>query len=288
MQTLDLAMNLSNRLDAVWTFLLLLTRYGGLFLVLPGIGGGERGVVIRLPAMVVLTFASFNPRDLAVLPSDNLMLLGQLSGEFLLGFAVGLIPFMIIAGVQTAGQLATTSMGLSAGNMIDPTLGVMTSDLARLLGDLTIVAFLLMGGHHVAIQAVAGLGGLLTPGEFAVSPQAAELLVDRSADIFRIGVLLSAPILVAMLLTNAVMGLISKAVPSVNIFIISFPLTIGVGLILTIVSLPEVMRFVGREITGIENAVIAVSRGARAPSVMPGGQSFDTAGQTGYTTPRTE
>ncbi len=288
MESLDFAMNLSNRLDAVWTFLLLLTRYTGLFIVLPGIGGGERGLVIRIPAVVVLTFATFNPLNLALIPSDNLMLLGQLSGEFLLGFAVGLIPFMLIAGVQTAGQLATTSMGLSAGNLIDPTLGVMTTDLSRLLGDLTVVAFLLVGGHHVAIQAVSGLGGLLTPGQFAVNPQAAELLIDRSADIFRVGVLLSAPILVAMLLTNAVMGLISKAVPSVNIFVVSFPLTIGVGLILTIVALPEVVRFVGREFTGIENSVLAVTRSARAPGVESAGQSFDTTGQTGDTAPLSE
>lgn len=283
MQTLDLAMNMANRLDVVWTFLLLLTRYTGLFLVLPGIGGGERGLAVRLPATVVLAFASFDTGNIAVPPNDNLMLAGQLGGELLLGFAIGLIPFMIVSGVQTAGQLASTSMGLSAGNLLDPTLGVMTTDLARFLGDLTIVAFLLVGGHHVAIHAVAGLGGLLTPGQFVVGPQSAELLIDRSADIFRIGVLLSAPILVALLLTNAVMGLISKAVPSVNIFIVSFPLTIGVGLILTVVALPDVVRFVGREFTGIENSVIAVTRGARAPSLAGGGRPFDAAGQTGDT-----
>lgn len=285
MDPLDLALNISTRLDAVWTFLLLLTRYSGLFMVLPGIGGGERGLRIRAPAIIVLAFASFNPAQTVLIPSDNIALLGALSGEFLLGFAIGLIPFMIISGVQTAGQLASTSMGLSAGNLIDPTLGVVTSDLARILGDLAVIAFLLVGGHHLAIQAVAGLGGVVTPGQFLVGPQAAELLIDRSADIFRVGVLLSAPILVAMLLTNAVLGLISKAVPSVNIFIVSFPLTIGVGLILTVVALPDVIRVVHREFTGMENSILAVARDAQAPNIPTTGRSFDTPGQ-GKATPQ--
>jgi flagellar biosynthetic protein FliR len=156
---------------------------------------------------------------------------------------------------------------------------VVTSDLARILGDLAVVVFLLVGGHHVAIQAVAGLGGAIVPGQFSVGPQAAELLIDRSADIFRVGVLLSAPLLVAMLLTNAVLGLISKAVPSVNIFIVSFPLTIGIGLILTVLALPDVVRFVNREFTGMENSILAVTRDAQAPNIGGTSRSFDAAGQ---------
>ncbi|MFM1847916.1 MAG: hypothetical protein RL417_1390, partial [Pseudomonadota bacterium] len=75
MEPAEFALSLTNRLDAVWTFLLLLTRYTGLFLLLPGVSGGERGLLVRLPAVVVLTFASFNPTVIAVLPTNNLELL---------------------------------------------------------------------------------------------------------------------------------------------------------------------------------------------------------------------
>lgn len=280
MQSLDFALSLADRLDVGWTFLLLLTRYSALFLVLPGIGGGERGLPVRLPAVFVLACATFNPQAVAEVPTDMLMLLGAISGEFLLGYAIGLIPFMLIAGVQTAGQLATTSMGLSAGNMMDPTLGVVTSDLARIMGDMAVIVFLILGGHHVAIQAVAGLGESVGPGQFFVGPGAIELLIDRSADIFRVGVMLSAPIMVALFLTNVVMGLISKAVPTVNIFVVSFPLTIGIGLILTVIALPDMVRFIAREVTGIESSIAAVSRAERATPPGGAGQPFDATGQT--------
>jgi flagellar biosynthesis protein FliR len=54
-------------------------------------------------------------------------------------------------------------------------------------------------------------------------------------------------VVVALLLTNFVLGIISKAVPTVNVFIISFPLTIGVGLTISIIALPEVAVFLERE-----------------------------------------
>jgi flagellar biosynthetic protein FliR len=233
-----------------------------------------------MPGVFMLACATFNPHTIATLPSDALALLGAVSAEFLLGFAIGLVPFMFVAGVQTAGQLATTSMGLSLGNMIDPTLGVATSDLARILGDLAIIVFLALGGHHVVIQAVAGLGGTIVPGQFTVGPSAIELLIDRSGDIFRVGVMLSAPIMVALFLTNVVMGLISKAVPQVNIFVVSFPLTIGIGLVITVLALPDMVRFIGRELTGVETSIAAVTQSATLGADTGVGQPFDAAGQS--------
>jgi flagellar biosynthesis protein FliR len=72
-------------------------------------------------------------------------------------------------------------------------------------------------------------------------------------------VMLSAPVIVALLLTQFVMGLISKAVPTVNIFIISFPLTIGIGLLLTIAALPEMMVYMEKHFFKIDKLVVSVS-----------------------------
>ena len=83
-------------------------------------------------------------------------------------------------------------------------------------------------------------------------------LIDQSARIFYIGCLISAPVIVALLLTNFVMGIMSKAIPTINIFVISFPLTIGVGLALTILALPEVGVFLQREFVRLNNLFAAV------------------------------
>ena len=78
-------------------------------------------------------------------------------------------------------------------------------------------------------------------------------MIDQSAAIFYMGCMMAAPAIVALLLTNFVLAIISKAIPTVNLFIISFPLTIAVGLGITTLSLPEVIQFLVTHFNKIEN-----------------------------------
>ena len=86
---------------------------------------------------------------------------------------------------------------------------------------------------------------------FRLDESILEFLVKRVGHIFEAGVILSVPVVVSLLLTQFVMGLISKAVPSINIFIISFPITIGIGLILISMSLPEMAKIITDEFNSI-------------------------------------
>jgi flagellar biosynthetic protein FliR len=70
------------------------------------------------------------------------------------------------------------------------------------------------------------------------------------------GCMIAAPVIVALLLTNFVMALISKAVPTVNLFIISFPLTIAVGLGISIIALPEVVYYLTEQYRRLEHLLL--------------------------------
>ncbi|MEI6517213.1 MAG: flagellar biosynthetic protein FliR [bacterium] len=243
------------RLDVGWTFLLLLTRYTIFMMLAPGLGGGMTGITVRYPAAVVLALASLNPAQAVAVPIDMGLLAAQLISEVLLGTVVALIPLTIVAGAQTAGHLASSTMGLNAAQLIDPTTSVALPDLARIYSDLSIVVFLLVGGHYLVISELAGLEQTIRPGSFILSASGLETLISQSARIFQIGCLIAAPVIVALLLTNFVMGLISKAVPTINIFIISFPLTIAIGLMISMIALPEVIHFMGQEFTRLEGVL---------------------------------
>ena len=245
-------------LDIIWSFGLLLARYSGLFLVAPGIGGGERGMFIRYPAIILLSAVSVPVSAYAPVPDSPIDMGVQFSCEFLCGLAIGLIPFLVIAGVQMGAQIASTSMGLGVSQLIDPTSGVQVSDLSRIYGDLSVIIFLYIGGHLALLQAASGLGGALPPGTFTPDNFTTEFLINQTAHVFEIGTMVSVPIVVALLLTQFVMGLISKAVPTVNIFIVSFPLTIGIGLALAILLVPELVVYVQREFSGVEPALLTL------------------------------
>jgi len=243
------------RLDVGWTFMLLLTRYCVFMMLAPGLGGGMTGFVVRYPAAILLALVSLHPSEATVLPQDLGIMAAQLAAEVLVGSIVGIIPLTIVAGAQTAGHIASGTMGLNGAQLIDPSTQAPLPDLARIYSDLAIVAFLLVGGHYVAIAELAGLTEAIKPGTFLLSATGLDAIISQTARIFQIGCLLAAPVIVALLLTNFVMGIISKAVPTINIFIISFPLTIGVGLLISIVAMPEVMHFLGREFTRLEEVL---------------------------------
>lgn len=255
---LQTATEMFQRLDVVWTFFLLCSRYTGLFLLMPGIGGGPMGIYIRYPAILVLSAVSLDMELIGAMPDNWAILAAQITTELLFGFAMGMIPLMIVSGVQLAGHMSSTAMGLGAGNLMDPTLGVMVTDISRILGDLAIVLFLMMGGHYVMIYAVSGVGQGLVPGSLLLTSGSGDLLISLSADIFRAGVMMSAPVVVALLLTQFVMGLITKAVPTVNVFVMSFPLTIGIGLVLTVLSMPEIYALLRTQFNEMPRAIGAL------------------------------
>lgn len=261
LQLLNIPTYLLNHLDVVYTFILLLTRYTALMMMLPGIGGGERGLLLRLPFIIALSAATTVTSAKVAVPADWIILVADVTSEFLFGAVVGIIPQLIVVGIQTGTQIISTSMGLSAGALFDPTTNTSVNDLARIMGDLTVVMFLMLGGHYSAIYAASGLASGMVPGSFEVSNFSTRLLIDRTGDVLRVGALMSAPVVVALLLTQFVMGLISRAVPTVNIFIISFPLTIGIGLVILTLSLPDIAVFIEREFQMVQRAFDALPSG---------------------------
>jgi flagellar biosynthetic protein FliR len=207
----------------------------------------------------MLSLLSFNINSIAPVPADIAVMSAHILSELLLGGLVGLIPILVVAGAQTAGHIASGTMGLNGAQLVDPTTATTLPDLARIYSDFSIIIFLLVGGHYVAITQLATLGQVITPGTFMLSEGGMQVLIQQTGRIFQMGVMMSAPVIVALLLANFVMGIISKAVPTVNVFTVSFPITIGIGLILSIASLPEVMHYLARQYTGLEGILSQVT-----------------------------
>ncbi len=249
-------LKLLESLPVAWTFLLFAVRFSGMMVIIPGIGGSFSGMVVRYPAVLALAFAATASGVQSTIPENPALLLVQASSEFIYGYAIGLVPMMMVAGAQMAGFLSGTSMGLGAGNLIDPSLGQPAPDVARILGDLFILMFLIFGGHYAVIRAVAGSEGQLVPGSLAITDLSLPFIIQQTTQIFKAGILISAPVVVALLLTQFMMGLLTKAVPTINVFVVSFPITIGIGLVLTMLSLPEIVIFMRSELAGLDANVL--------------------------------
>lgn len=249
---------LTGRVDLALAFLLLLSRFGVCFSLMPGLGQGASGLAIRGSAIVVLAAVSLlNTTILAVPESWGTMVL-MFGAEASLGLLLGIIPQIVVAAAHFAGSLSSTAMGLGAAQLFDPTLGDQSSSLGKMYGDLAILVFLLMNGHHSIIYAAAGLADTLPPGVFSPSSALTMQVAAATGVIFKVGVLISAPIVSTLLITQCVLGILSKTIPSINVFFLSFPITVGVGLSLASASLPSVVIVLERATTDMGHLLLNI------------------------------
>jgi flagellar biosynthetic protein FliR len=98
--------------------------------------------------------------------------------------------------------------------------------------------FIVTGGHLMLIAAVVQS---FTAFPVSAEPFAFLRAVEPhrwGAEIFSLGLWIALPMVAMLLFTNLVLGVISRVAQQMNIFAIGFPITLGVGLIGVMLTLP--------------------------------------------------
>lgn len=241
--------------SSLWTWFLLFTRFSGLLHVLPGVGTEEVPFTFRIPLALVLGFVVMFTGAHAAVPESiaegGLIILT----EFALGYLLGIIPSLIISSLALAGQVIAATIGLAQATLIDISLGDQVSVLSRLQSLIATVVFLAVDGHHVVIRAASMIGNDVGIGLYRPGMDVFMILAERFSASFELAVIISGPILVTILVTQFVLGLLTRFIPQVNIFIISLPLTIGVGLFIIQYTMPGFLIRMSKEFGTLQELI---------------------------------
>ena len=162
---------------------------------------------------------------------DSLVELSVLAAkEAVIGLAFGLVAQFLFAAIQTAGSFIDMAAGFAVAQTLDPTSNASVSVLGRWYNLIAITSFLAMGGHQLLVAGVVRSFTLAHPLDDPDLPAVVAGVLERADDIFLVVVQIGAPILGALLITDVTLGVISRAVPQMNIFIVGLPLKIVVAL----------------------------------------------------------
>ena len=223
----------------LWPFL----RIGALFVAIPIFS--SHSVPMRVRTLLAFAITAVIAPTLPSMPQVEIFSIpGLLVGvqQVLIGLLFGLVLNLVFAAIVFGGQSIAYNMGLGFASLIDPQTGVQVPVIAQLYLILATLVFLAVDGHLLAIQ-------LLVDSFRAVPVDLAGLGRDRlwsvaiwSSRLFAAGVLLSLPIIAALLLINLGFGVASRSAPQLNIFSVGFPVSLLVGLLLIWVSLPKVLN----------------------------------------------
>lgn len=157
--------------------------------------------------------------------------------QILIGIGMGLGMRMVMSAVDIAGDIIGMQMGLSFATFFDPNSSGQTAVLAEFLGLLSSLTFLALNGHLLMIDVLVRSFEFVPIGDATLNGSAWLILTRIGSVAFASGLLISLPIVAALLITNVSLGVLTRAAPQLNLFAVGFPITSTVGMLIILVSL---------------------------------------------------
>lgn len=228
----------SAQLDA-WLGALMfpLARLLGLVSAAPLFSNRMVPVRVRLAVGLAAAFAVLPALPpMPQLPADSMLTLAILAQQAFIGIAMGFMMRLMFAAVDVAGEMIGLQMGLSFAVFFSPQTGGQTSVIAEFLGLITLLVFVAMNGHLMLINILVASFEWLPVGKL---PKADGwmLIVSYAAVMFASGLLMALPMVAALLITNTALGVLTRAAPQLNLFAVGFPVTLGVGFLVLLLSI---------------------------------------------------
>ncbi|BCR06620.1 flagellar biosynthetic protein FliR [Desulfuromonas versatilis] len=247
-------------IDKFELFLVCLARVGALMGSLPIFGTGTVPSQIRIglalfTALVVYPVAEpYLPR-VALEPASLAVLLGA---EAILGLMVGFTARLVFTAVELGGTIIGYQMGFAAANVFDPQNQRQVSLISQFQNMMAILIFLALDVHHLFFEAIVRSYAVLTPGSINLAGEAVPFLMKLAGHMFSLGVQFSAPILAVLLLSGLVLGVLARVFPQLNVFLLSFPLNIGISFLVIGLTLNLVAALLSREFAALEDHIMAL------------------------------
>ena len=220
-------------------FILVLVRVSGIIATAPVFGSSNIPPQIKvvLSLMLALILYPFIPL-ITVYPDrpDHYIML--IASEMLIGLVLGIIARFLFAAVEFAGTVIGFQMGLGMAMVFDPQSQEQISIVGKFENITATLIFLAMDGHLIVLQALVRSYSVLPPGGASISRPLVENLTELSASVFVIGLQIGAPLIVALFLANAIVGLLARSVPQIQVFVVGFPLTLMLGFLFLFFGMP--------------------------------------------------
>lgn len=247
--------------DNILVFVMALARITPLFLLAPVFSSRQIPSQAKAVIAVALAIGITPAADPGTaLEGGTFDLLAMLAVEILVGAAIAFAIVAVTAALEVAGTFLDFVVGFSFGAQIDPLSGNQNAVLARLYGLIGVIVFITIGGDEWVIRGIARSYELVPIG---ATPDVNLLIAgaDRTfAGIFTSALQIAAPVMLALTLTDVGFGLVSRVVPSLNVFAVGLPIKVLVGMVLIGVTLPLVGTWIQGELEQSVGAALKTLR----------------------------
>jgi flagellar biosynthesis protein FliR len=240
--------------DKVTGFFLVLARISPLFVVAPLFS--SKMVPTQVRAVVAVGLA-MGLTPIAVhglhVPTTPFAVTGLLIEQLLIGLAFAYAVGAVFSAVEAAGAITDMLAGFSFGSLVDPINGNQGGTLTNLYSLVGLAFFIAIGGDAWLLRGLARTFTLVPLTSSAPISSLTTGVESAFGSIFVSAVEIAAPVLLAMMITDIALGMVSKVVPQMNVFAVGFALKVGVALLIVAASMPFISGFMSDQLS---NAVL--------------------------------
>ena len=245
--------------EQIMGFLLGFARVGAWVWLTPPFGGGFLPPLVRVMAGLAVA-VPMTPAAIAVsggISLEPVDLLLQFALQIVIGVALGLVCLILLSAVQSAGALIDVASGFSLAAAYDPMMQQQSAVISKAYQLIAGVLILVSGAYLILFAGFAKTFEVLPIGN-GLSTAATASTLTEALSVFFVAVLqIAGPIVAVLLLADIGLGLLTRVAPTINIFVLSFPVKIGLTLLLVGIALPQLTPV----IAGLTDSSVDAMRG---------------------------
>lgn len=157
--------------------------------------------------------------------------------EFFFGILIGFSANIVFYAARFAGGIIDMEMGYNTSTLFDPS-NISPTLVGEFKDLIALMMYFFINGHHQLIESMYASFHVVPLTMFAISDMTIQLLVKMAATITLLGLKFASPVIVALFCSNLTLALLARVAPQTNIFMLSFQIKIGLGLIMLFTMVP--------------------------------------------------
>lgn len=168
--------------------------------------------------------------------------------EVLFGLSLGYITQLVYGIIEMAGQLIDFQVGFSMASIFDPSMGTTASNYGKVYYWLSICIFFLLDMHHKVLESLLKSFEYIPIGTASFQGITILNILNLFSKSFELALNLAAPLIIVVLITDVVLGIISRTVPQINVLILGMPMKAMLSFFMTMLMLSWLMNAIGNNL----------------------------------------
>lgn len=237
--------------DILATFFLVFCRISSFMVISPGFSLKQAPNLLKRLLSLSFSVTVFSSLQKIVVFQNLFIFSLQSFKEILVGMALGFIVQLVFSAIEMAGQIIDFQVGFSMGSVYDPGVGIQGSNYGRLYYWLALAVFFFTDMHHLVIDNLIQSFSIIPITEMSMHGNTVEGMMILFVEVFKISILLAAPVVLVALVTDCVLGIISRSVPQINVLMLGMPMKILISFFFVLLFMPNLIESIQKVLPDI-------------------------------------